>query len=87
MHNFFYLLFKLPDGSIWSNLIASVLWGAGAVGIAYFMHSRTGKKLDKRFDEHREHMETQLAIHLQDIKDHIDGSQGSSESDSVLPRD
>lgn len=45
--HFIWLLWNLPNGSIWSNLISSVVWGIGAAAVAWFIHTRTIRKLEE----------------------------------------
>lgn len=56
IQHFMWLLWDLPAGSIWSNLVASIVWGIGAVFVARFLHKKTIKHINTKFDEHHEKM-------------------------------
>lgn len=50
--HFLWLLFDLPGGSIWSNLVSDVVW-APAVGMTvYILHTKQMKRMDEKLIEH-----------------------------------
>lgn len=66
--HFLWLLFDLPNGSIWSNLCASAVVSSGLI----ILHSKLIKNIQKRFDEKEQRIDTKLAEHHESIKRYID---------------
>jgi len=64
MH-FLWLIFDLPSGSVWSNLVASVLWGTAAYMIMRVMKTKLVDSLDGTIDK-------KLSFHHEQIKNHME---------------
>ena len=54
--HFLWIMWDLPAGTIWSNIVASIVWSIGAGVIAYVVHGKTIRKLE----EHHEKMKDLL---------------------------
>lgn len=82
MHNlgyFIWLLFDLPSGSIWSNLVSSVICLLAGGITALLVHSRWVRKQEERLDARFEKQNDKLDEHHEKIKRMIDERTGPSE--------
>jgi hypothetical protein len=59
--------FHWPDGSVWGNLIASLLWAAPLWVIGYF-------KLKKQQHKHHQQLERQLNDHFVKLTDKMNNN-------------
>ena len=84
---FLWLLFDLPDGSIWSNLVASLICLIVGGITALVVHTKWVKAQEKRLDVRFEKQNQKLDEHHEKIKSMLDERKTTFEPGSIQIRD
>lgn len=58
--HFLWLIFDLPNGSIWSNLWANIVWIPITAVTVWILHKKQIKKIEEKFDDHHEKIKALL---------------------------
>jgi hypothetical protein len=53
---FLWLMFDLPAGSVWSNLVGSLIWAAIVGSAIVVYHTKAVKKINAKLEEHSDLM-------------------------------